>query len=613
MNPQYKAVLRMTKTLIYITTLLLFSILSLSAQQDANLAKHYYDFGEYEKSAQLFKKLSDQNGYNEYYFSQYLESLMAIEEYEQAEASIKDIIKSRPQNIEIHVAYGNLLERLAQPEAADDQYRIAISKMDKNPKYISNLGNSFMRRTKYDLALETYLKGEELQNNEGRYAYNIAEIYRRKNEKENMIKYFLMSPMAASNRISSVQNYFTKYLDGKEEYELLRRQLYQYVQDDPENIFYPEMIQWVFIQNKDYKKALRQARALDLRLEENGSRIFHLARIAANDNDYETAIAAYQYIIDEKPINSSYYIDAKKELLDTKRKKITRSEYTSDDLLSLKGEYKEFITENGKGSRTSLIILELAELEALYLNNLDSAVVLLDELVNLPGLNNYIKANAKLDLADYYLMKGEVWESTLLYSQVDKEFREDHLGELARFKNAKLSYFIGDFDWAQEQFDILKSATTRLIANDAIDLSVFIMDNANLDTTYAPLALFSEAELLLFQNKSEAALNKLDSISQLYPEHSLTDDVLFAKAEYYNNNGQYELAIPLYEEIITNYPEEIRADNALYSLAQVYEEPMADPEKAKGLYEKLFLEYTDSTYSIDARKNFRRLRGDNIQ
>ncbi len=602
------------KRLIILLLILPLYVQSLIGQQDAKLANHYFQSGEYEKSAQIYKKLSDQHGYNDYYFNQYLESLMALEEFEQAEKVLNETLKKRPKNIELHVAYGNLLERKADSDAADIQYRMAIRKLDKdNQNAISGLGNSFMRLTKYDLALETFLKGEELIDNKGIYSYNIAEIYRRKNKKPEMIRYFLNSSMAASNRISSVQNYFTKYLSNKEEFEILRKALYEKVKDDPENIFYPEMIQWVFIQNKEYNKALRQARALDLRLEENGSRLYNLARIAKNDKDYDTAIKAYNYIIENKPLNSSYYLESKKELLDTKRKKITRSEYTNEDITSLKEEYLAFLDENGRSSRTSLIVLELAELEALYQNDLTSAITTLNELIEYPGLNNYVKANAKLNLADYYLMTGEIWESTLLYSQVDKEFREDHLGEKARFKNAKLSYYIGDFQWAQEQFDILKSATTKLISNDAIDLSVFIMDNANLDTTYAPLALFAEAELLFFQNRDTEAFQKLDSISMIYSDHTLIDDLLYVKAAHLASINKTHEAIVLYERIIAEYPEEIRADNAINNLAELYEHKLGDLEKAQSLYESLFLDYPDSTFSINARKNYRRLRGDSVQ
>ena len=141
----------------------------------------------------------------------------------------------------------------------------------------------------------------------------------------------------------------------------------------------------------------------------------------------------------------------------------------------------------------------LAELEALYLNDLDKAIAVLNELIQIIGVNRYILNNAKLDLGDYYLMQGGIWESTLLYSQVDKDLKEAYLGELARFKNARLSYFNGDFEWAQAQFDILKASTSKLISNDAIDLSVFITDNLGLDSIALPMELYARAELLSFQ------------------------------------------------------------------------------------------------------------------
>lgn len=40
----------------------------------------------------------------------------------------------------------------------------------------------------------------------------------------------------------------------------------------------------------------------------------------------------------------------------------------------------------------------------------------------------------KLDLGDFYLISGDVWEATLLYSQVDKAMKDEPLGEEARLK-----------------------------------------------------------------------------------------------------------------------------------------------------------------------------------
>ena len=228
-------------------------------------------------------------------------------------------------------------------------------------------------------------------------------------------------------------------------------------------------------------------------------------------------------------------------------------------------------------------------------------------------MNREKLARTKLDLGDYYLISGDIWEATLLYSQVDKDFKEETLGQEARFKNARLAYFNGDFQWSQAQFDILKSSTSKLISNDAIDLSVFIMDNLNLDTSAAAISLYSGAELLVYQNQFDAAFRKLDTLRNEFPEHSLKDDILYLEAQIYEKQRQWEKAADLYDKIVQLYPEEIRADNALFALAQLYETRLSDPAKAQVLYEKVFMDYSGSVYAVEARNRFRTLRGDKMQ
>jgi tetratricopeptide (TPR) repeat protein len=246
----------------------------------------------------------------------------------------------------------------------------------------------------------------------------------------------------------------------------------------------------------------------------------------------------------------------------------------------------------------------------LYINDLPKAISLLEEVIAIPGLSPHIQANAKLDLGDYYLMSGEVWEATLLYSQVDKAFVEDLIGQDARFRNAKLSYYNSDFEWAQTQFDILKTSTSKLISNDALDLSIFIMDNLGLDSNTHAMSEFAKAELLIFQNKLDESIEKLTILGNIYSEHGLKDDILYLKAKLYEKKRDYKAAEALYLEIIEHFPEEIRADNSMYYLAGLYEHQLNDPEKAKALYEILFMDYSDSTFAIDARTIFRELRGD---
>ena len=326
------------------------------------------------------------------------------------------------------------------------------------------------------------------------------------------------------------------------------------------------------------------------------------------------AIEAFEYIVEQKRPSASFYLDAKREALRARRSKLVAGyDYNTEDLRVLEEQYEFFLNEFGRSKITAGIILELAELEALYLNDLDKAIDLLTELIEFPNVDRNVQAYAKLHLADYYLMKGEIWEATLLYSQVDKAFKEDALGHEARYRNAKLSYYNGDFQWAQSQFDILKASTSKLIANDALDLSVFIMDNLGLDSTATALKLYSEADLLVFQNRFEEAFDKLENLLADYPEHSLEDDVLYLKARIYQKQRAYEKAGETLQLIVDKHPEEIRADNAIFELAELYETHLDDREKAMLLYETLFIDYSGSTFAVEARKRFRKLRGDDVQ
>ncbi len=580
--------------------------------QDAKLAQQYYQDGEYEKAAVLFEKLYRANESNSYYFNKQVDCLISLEEYDACEKAIKKEIKKKPKDVELLVTYGNLFERQYQEEEAKGQYEKAIKKLSADRFMITKLANAFIGLTKYDLAIQTYEKGAKLLKNKNIFAYNLGDLYRRKGDTPKMIDGYLNSLAENPSRLNSLKTTFQRYLI-EEDFDELQTQLYDRIQENEDATYFPELLSWVFIQRKDYKNALRQVKALDNKLAENGGRVFRLAEIAANDKDYDTAIAAYDYIIESKGKTSTYYIEAKRESLTCKRNRLVEGyEYTEIDLKDIEAQYETFLNEFGRNKTTASIIAELANLEAFYLNNLPKAINLLDEMIQFPHLNPNVQARGKISLADFYLMQGEQWEATLLYSQVDKKFKDDILGHEARFRNAKLSYYAGDFQWAQTQFDVLKASTSKLIANDALDLSIFIMDNLGLDSIARPMELYAESDLLVFQNRFDEAFLKLDTIQGSFPEHSLDDDIFYLKSKIYIKQRDYTMAVNMLDAIMADHADGIRADNALYQLAEIYEKHLVDLEKAKTLYEKIFIDYSGSTFAVEARKRFRKLRGDNL-
>ena len=595
--------------------LFLFVVLfsTTASAQDPNLAQEYFNNGEFEKAGVLFEKLYQQNDANDYFFERYIDSYSSLAQYDKCEEQIKKQIKKRPKELRFLVLLGDLYDKQDKDALANEQYLKAIEKMPNDRNAVIQLASEFSNNSKYDMAINVYEKGSEIVKDKFAFSYYIADLYRNKGDQPaKMIENYLNSLKANPNYLRTIQSNFARFL-GANEFGELQSQLYTRLQESPDNIEYAELIMWTFTQKKDYKNALRQAKALEKKLQQNGDRVFMTAKAAEDDRDYETAINGYEFIVQEIGKLSNHFMTAKRNSLDCRRKKVVeKQDYTQADLTTLESEYEKFLVENGKSKVTAEIILELANVEAFYLKNLPKAIDLLKEVIDYPGIDPQLQARAKLSLGDFYLINSERWESTLLYSQVDKAYKDDVLGHEARFRNAKLSYFAGDFEWAQSQFDILKSSTSKLISNDAIDLSVFIMDNLGLDTITTPMEMYAQAELLTFQNRFDEAFLKLDSIRTKYPQHQLEDDVLWQEGQIYLKKREWQKAASTFQKIVTDYKDEIRADNALFELAQLYENQLNDKNKAKDYYEKIFMEYSSSVYAVDARKEFRRLRGDKV-
>jgi tetratricopeptide (TPR) repeat protein len=581
---------------------------------DPNLALQYFNDAEFEKASLLYEKLWEKQPWTDMYFEKIVECYTAMEQFDKCEKLIQKEIKKKPKDLHLLVNLGDIYMKKGDDKAAKEQYEKAIEKLPAELFYISKLAQVFSNSGKYDYAIKTYEKGGDLLKNKTQFAFYLGDLYRNKGDQApKMIENYLMSLESNPGYMGTLQYYFQRYL-SEDDHKELQSQLYTLLQAQPDNLIYSELLVWTFTNRKDYKNALRQAKALDRKMGNKGDKVFNIATAAEQDKDFDTAIAGYDYIVTEiAKEGNNYFYEAKRRSLQCRNRKVTeKQDFTQEDLNILEGEYEKFLAENGKSKLTAEIMSQLADLEAFYLKNLPKAISILNEMIAFPGLNPTILAKGKLSLGDFYLMSGDRWESTLLYSQVDKLYKDDILGHEARFRNAKLSYYTGDFDWAQSQFDVLKASTSKLIANDALDLSVFLMDNTGLDSITTPMEMYANAELLSFQNRFDEAFIKLDSINLKYPNHSLADDILWTKGQIYLKKREWTKAAEVFQKIITDFKEEIRADNALFALAELNENHLDNKIKAKELYEKLFMEYSSSVFAVDARKEFRRLRGDTV-
>ena len=167
---------------------------------------------------------------------------------------------------------------------------------------------------------------------------------------------------------------------------------------------------------------------------------------------------------------------------------------------------------------------------------------------------------------------------------------------------------LGEIEWAKAQLDVLRAATSKMVANDALYLSLLIKDNYDEeDSLDRSLQQFAIASFLVEHHQNERALLFLDSIAG---NHSLTDDVWFLKAKIAKQTGDYNTADNLLANIVFNYPNDLLTDDALFERAQLQEYYLKNSVLAMDLYQQILNDHSDSIYAGEARIRIRQLRGD---
>ncbi|MBL7936685.1 MAG: tetratricopeptide repeat protein [Bacteroidia bacterium] len=382
------------------------------------------------------------------------------------------------------------------------------------------------------------------------------------------------------------------------------------IQQKSDKTIFSEFLIFLLNQQKDFEGSFVQSKALDKRQKSDGTRLMELAKLCVSNENYVVAEKCYQYVI-SKGKDNPYYDVANIEKLNANYLQITNQlNPNTAEVLTLNANIEKAIKEYGISNLTLPLIKKSALLKAYYLNNPQEAIQSLEEITTQYTFDKNSLAEIKIDLGDMNLLIGNIWDASLLYSQVEKDFKYEPVGQGAKFKNAKLSYYASDFKWAKSQCDVLKGATTKTIANDALDLSLIITDAIGIDTNDVPLSMFASAELLILQHQYDNALARLDSINSLFSEHTLGDDIYYKKADIYKATNHYAEAAKMYENIIEFYPTELYGDDALFKEAELYERYLNDKEKAKQLYQDVLVKYPGSIYVVEARKRYRDLRGD---
>jgi predicted Zn-dependent protease len=601
---------------------------------DIQIANEYLLKGEKQKALELYRELIKKPANQSLVHTNYINTLLDLAQYNEAEDYLKKNLKKEPGNPQYRLDLGLVLIRAGEEQRGSKYFQDLIDEFKVNPGRVKMISDYFMSRSLFDYAILSFQESRDALDNQSLYSLELATLYRVKGEKERMATEYLNYATQNVGNIQYIKNVLQVLLSKQEELEILESLLYEKVQRTPEDEVYTDLLIWVTLQQRNFRSAFIQARAFDKRYKTQGDRSMEVAQVALDNDDYEQAASIFLYVRNNFPTGENFqnaqlgYIHARESRM--------RETYpiNRDSVRSLVNAYRIFIIQYPQQAVALEAVRNVAVIQSDFLHQTDSAIDQLSTLIANPYASAYLKAKAKLDLADIYIITGEPWESALLYAQVEKTQKENPIGYEAKLKNAQLSYYRGDFQLAQEHLDILKEATTREIANDAMELSMRIKENLAMDSSALALKEYSKVELLLRQNRTEEALVILDQIQQgissnqlskedcflqnvqatdcriTFSNYAIKDDCYWLQAKISLRQNKPEEALTHLKMILEEYPNDVLADDAFFTIGDIYERYLRDLPKAMEQYQNLMVQYPGSVYVAEARKRFRELRGD---
>ena len=608
--------------------IVLFSIVSVSSffsqvsTIDFQLAKKYYLDSDYEKAALYYEKIFKESEHRLKIYENYKSTFIELNKFKEAEKLIKTLIKENPNKLKFLVDLGVIYGLVDRSDKKNQVFDKAIEQIIKETSYDNafDLGLAFEKIGNLEKALEVYLNFES-KNLLNPFAFHskIALIYNKTGKTNKMINTFFEMLDFNNKFLQNVQNGLVNSIDFQnnlKEKEILRQSIIEKIQANPKKIVNIELLAWFYMLNNDYENAYTQIKALDKKLNKNGSKLLELGNTALNNQDFKVAIKCFDDVV-LKSNSLEYKFEAKnKKLFALKSKILYGNQIIQEELEELKANYLLILSQlnNSKNVYNNSIrkynlLLDLSEIEAFYLGDISSAKQHLNNAILIPRLKEKQKGNAKLKLANILVLEDNIWEASLMYLQIEKQFKDDQLGHLAKFKNAQVYYFSGEYDWCQAQLKVLKASTSKLIANDALELSVLISDNYNMDTSEVAMKLFSYADMLTFQQQFSKANILYDSILKNFKNHSLNDEIIFRKAKIDLKQHNYQKAVEHFKLLIDNYPNSILLDNSLFLIASIYEEKIKDFDQAKKYFKTILFDHKGSLYAAESRKRFRKLAG----
>ena len=587
---------------IFIYIVLLWSVFAFA--QNEQLAQYYYDKGDFEKAKISYEELLKSVPSNTQYFLRTIDCYQQLQQFPLAEKVIQERYNRYRQGVFL-VELGYNFQLQKNEAKAKNYYEQAIEKIKTNPNDVYGIGNSFEKKVLLEYALKAYQTAMQVQPNYN-FNFQIGMLYGQLGKTDLMVDLLLTESFQNPQNANLIQTQLSRFMNGEADNtafkDAMRKALILKTQKD-QDVFWNHYLSWFYVQQKEFGKAFIQEKAIYKRELESLMSIVNLSQFAMNEDDTETATEILNFILlNTKDLDLLIQTNAR--LMEIKIAKAQEKDYPI-----INTELQQLLTTYEITPFTLSLQIIQAHFVAFNLKNPEEGKTIIKKALEL-NLNEYQRADAKMELGDILLLEEKFNQALIYYSQIQLDLKNDVMSHEASLKAAKTSYYKTDFEWALKQFKELKSANTQLIANDALEYFLLINDNTVADSTQTALKQFAKGDFLIYQNKKTEAIAQFQSILKNFKGQEIEAVTMLRLGKIYESLGDYNSALSQYQQIIDNHSDGIYIDEALFFSAEIYNDELKDIEKAKPLYEKVIFNHQDSIYFVDARKKYRELRGD---
>lgn len=601
--------INLAKTLILIS----FVIVCVSAQEllsqgseKYKLAESFEKSGELQNASRLYYELYLLDKRNKNYFAGVVRTYKAQNNFSALIPIVEEQIAFN-KNSENYSLLGELLWRIGKPEEANKAWENAINTAPNLEKTYLDVYQSQSLVFQFEKAITTLIRGRnelsKILKNKTLFSEQLTQLYIASGNYikgiEEIVLLFEVNQdySVAQGRISALMynqqaiDYIENYIKEKSKSNQAVLRLYS----------------WFLRANKKYDEALQVAIKIDKLSGSQGAEVFNFAYSSMNDGQFDIALSAFSWIIDNVR-DGQYYNQALYGYARTLEYKLRENgilkQSEAKDIIQ---RYRHIIKTTNNQSIVADAYYRTALIEYEYLN--DSASAYLDIAELSKKFSSYpITASALNLLADIYLIGGNIEGAQKTYSEVKSKFKQNNQNEFnkALYQLALIQFYTGNIDSAFTLFAQLSSMSNIDIANDALDMLVLFEQNKDYREA---LVLYGKAKLKAKQKNLADAEVFYDKIVKEHSGSSLAELSLLEIANFRMQANNTQSAREILLSLLEKYPETIYGDLALMNIATTYEKER-NIDQAIATLSQVLAKYPRSIYLQEAREKIKKLRAE---